>query len=496
MGDYLLGIDIGTSAAKCCVIDADGNYLGEAAVEYPAAPQTAGRSERDPEDWYRSIPALVGTISGRNPDLIGRVRAVGVTGQMRGPTFVDGSGGIVRDSILWNDLRCSREVDEIQDRIGGLIRSVTRNPLNTMCTLPKLVWMMREEPDAWEKTTRVIFPKDYIAFRLTGSLQTDPSDASGSSFYDLRGRAWSEEILGAFLIGADKLPPVVPSSTVVGTVTRDASALTGIPEGIPVVAGASDAVTELFAAGISNPSGCKIRLGTSGALSTVTEDLDATKNDLLYVWSYLEPTQWMLDINTRSCAQATDWLRDLAFGGPADDGYRTMEREAAVVPAGAEGLTFHPYLMGEDAPYWDPRLRGSFTGVTARHSRGHFVRAVYEGTAFALRDAFGCLGVRGEGFSEFTVVGGGARNRLWTGIVLDVLGVNGRVPEHAGAALGAAMLAGVGIRTFGSFREAAGACRVGGDIVKHSIENHAVYTRLFERYRTIKEALDPVYDLG
>ncbi len=497
MGGYLLGIDIGTSACKCALMDESGQVIGETSRGYTPRFTGPGISEQDPEDWYRAFVSAFRRLvrkSGADPR---RIAAVGVTGQMRGVTFIGRSGAPIRKSILWNDTRCAAETQMISRDHDELIRRVTKNPINSMASLPKLLWVITHEPETWKETDLLIFPKDYIVYRLTGSMQTDHSDASGSSLYDLKRRTWSEEICRIFSIDAAKLPPIRPSAEVVGTVGPAASKSTGISSGTPVVAGGSDAVTELFAAGIFNPSGCKIRLGTSGALSTVTRDIDKLDRNLFYVWSYIEPTLWMLDINTRSCAQATDWLRDLAFGraGSGSAVYRTMEREASIIAVGAEGVTFHPFLMGEDAPYWDERLRGSFSGISAHHGRGHFVRAVYEGTAFALRDAFGCLGRKREGFSEFILVGGGVKNRLWTTIVLDVLGVDGTIPERGGAAFGAAMLSGIGIGVFRDCREAAATCRTKDAVLTHSADNHALYTRHFERYKKMKELFDPIYKM-
>lgn len=498
MRGYLLGIDVGTSACKCVLMDEKGAVIGEASREYEPLFSGPGASEQNPTDWVRAVFRSFRLLIRRTGADPRRIEAVGVTGQMRGLTFIGKSGAPIRNSILWNDTRCTAEAEAISTYHAETICRITKNPINTMASLPKLLWVMKHEPETWEETDALIYPKDYIVYRLTGSLQTDHSDASGSLLYDLKRRAWSDEICRLFSIDMGKLPPIRPSAEVVGIVTPAASRSTGIAPGTPVVAGGSDAVTELFAAGIRGPSGCKIRLGTSGALSTVTDNIDEIQKNLFYVWSYLDPTQWMLDINTRSCAQATVWLRNLAFGGAGtgDAGYRTMEREASSVAAGAEGVTFHPYLMGEDAPYWDVRLRGSFSGISPHHTRGHFVRAVYEGTAFALRDALGCLGKRGEGFTEFILVGGGVKNRLWTTIVLDVLGVDGKVPDHAGAAFGAAMLAGIGIGFFEGCRDAVKVCRGRYAALSHSADNHVLYTRHFERYKRMKELFDPIYEIS
>jgi xylulokinase len=203
----------------------------------------------------------------------------------------------------------------------------------------------------------------------------------------------------------------------------------------------------------------------------------------------------MLDINTRSCAQSTAWLKDILFEDLPDSkkAFAGMAAMAKTVPVGADGLFFHPYLMGEDAPYWDRRLTASFFGLSVSHSRSHLVRAVYEGTAFALADAKGILGAIGDSFSSYHLIGGGTKNEVWTGIVLDVLGVDGLLVPGASAAKGAAMLAGVGSGVFSDIQDAARRCIRGAKTVPHNRENHARYTELFERYKKLKEIFDHAY---
>jgi xylulokinase len=495
MGDLLLGIDVGTSSCKCCLLDADGNVLGSAAQEYSPCFPKPGWVEQDPSDWYRACVASLQRLAQQTDIPLSRIGAVGTTGQMRGATFLDRSGATVRRSILWSDLRCELEVAELKASCAELLQRITHNPINTMCTLPKLLWVMRHEPETWERTAALIYPKDYINFRLTGSLATDLSDASGSSFYDLESQTWSREILDLFSISPRKLPELYPSYAVVGTVSRAARLETGLAEGTPVTAGGSDATVELLAIGVENARQCKIRLGTSGALSTVIDRLDNRLAQGYYCWSYLIPGHWMIDVNTRACANSTLWLKDVFFSEMRDSeaAYRLMEQEAASVPLGAEGLFFHPYLLGEDAPYWQAHLKGSFFGLTLAHRRAHCVRAALEGTAFALRDARSVLGSLVNGFEEHIFVGGGVKNALWLSIVADVLGVNGRSAVHTDAALGAAMIAGIGTGLFSNIGEAIRKCsRLQGE-VRHNAANHAAYSALFEKYVSMKRVFDAVY---
>jgi len=495
MDELLLGIDIGTGSCKCCLLDPSGEVAGRAVQEYSPRQPRPGWVEQDPAEWYGAAIACLRRLEQEMGITLTRVGAVGATGQMRGATFLDAAGSPVRPSILWNDLRCAGEVAELQAGHGGRLQQITGSPINTMSTLPKLLWLLRHEPESWARTARLIYPKDYVNFRLTGAIATDHSDASGSSFYDLRQQRWSDEILGTLGLDRGKLPPIVAATEIIGRVSAQAERETGLRRGIPVVAGGSDATVELLATGIESERQCKVRLGTSGALSTLVDRLEPQGADKAHCWAYLQPGRWMIDINTRTCADSTVWLKDLCYRDAADSNsaYRQIEQEAAGVPPGADGLFFHPYLLGEDAPYWQPHLRGSFVGLTRAHSRAHCARAVLEGTAFALRDARRALGDLAAGFEEYLFVGGGTQNAVWVGIVADVLGVDGRLAGGSGAAVGAAMLAGTGSGAFAGLAHAVRLCTRTEGTVRHDPGRHAVYSDLFRQYRRAKSALDALY---
>jgi xylulokinase len=495
MHTYLLGIDIGTGSCKGTLLGMDGAPTGKAEKEHPPLFLSAERVEQDPRTWWQSASEVSRRLLHAASITPGQIAGVGITGQMRGITLIGKDGASIRPSILWNDRRCTGEVDELRRDLGEPLRRITRNPLNEMCSLPKLLWLWKNEAQLAARVFRVIFPKDYIVLQLTGELSTDVSDASGSSLYDLAENRWSEELFGASGLPMSLFPRPRRSMEVVGTVTAAAAAETGIPQGTPVVAGCSDATAEMAALGITDSRQCKVRLGTSGALSTVTETLEAA-TDKVYVWSYLEPGRWMLDLNTRSCAQSVEWIRGLCYQEEksAEGAYARMIADAAGVPAGSAGVTFHPYLLGEDAPYWDPSLKGSFFGLSASHTRGHLVRAVFEGTAFALRDAMSAFGHREHSFEEFLLCGGGARNSLWSTIVATVLGRDLAIVTGAEASVGACILAAVGVGVSRDVRAARKALFANAKVwVEINREERALYQEKFLRYRTMKGVYDGLY---
>ena len=437
MAALLVGADIGTSACKASLLRADdGAVLASVTERYEPDTPRQRWSEQDPDAWYRAMVAAVCRLLAQRPDAAGDVRALGLAGQMRGVVLVDGSDRPMRPAVLWNDNRCDEEVAGIVGADLERLGAITHNVLNTMCTLPKLLWLQRHEPAALTDARTLLYPKDYVRLRLTGERATDLSDASGSSFYDVEAQAWSAELLDRYGIAPALLPRVLRATDIAGSLTETAAADTGLPPGLPVVAGGSDSTVESFSIGLTDQRSCKVRLGTSGAVSTVVDDIADTGR--AYVWSFVRDDRWMLDTNTRACGGAVRWLRDMAYSEIErdEDAFAAIDRDAASIPVGAGGLLFHPYLLGEDAPYWDPTLRASFHGLEATHRRPHLARAVLEGTALALRDAMSTLGEWVPGFERSIFVGGGVLSPTWLAIVSDALATDGEVPEAADASLG------------------------------------------------------------
>jgi xylulokinase len=498
MQSLLLGIDIGTSGCKACCVSESGKFVGTASCEYRPLSPRPGWFEQNPEDWFAAACACIGDLRRQQHLDPARVAGIGVTGQMKGITFMSSDGRSVRNSILWNDLRNVREVEELKADFGDLLDEISYNPFNNTATIAKALWLRRNEPDHWNETKKIIFPKDYVVYRLTGAMQTDVSEASAICLFNAQTQDWwPESISGKLSFDRSKLPDIVPSSQIVGNLSSRAAEETGLAQGIPVAAGGSDATIESLSIGLKSPDQCKIRLGTAGALVTVTTDLGMIEKGNYYVWSYLYPGQWMLDNNTRACAHSTSWFRDVFFSHEPDSqsAYRQIMKEAGAVEPGCEGLVFHPYLQGEDSPYWDPRLRASFFGLLASHGRGHFARAVYEGTAFALRDARTGFGRLTEMFKEYLFVGGGTKNALWLQIIADVLGIEAKVPVHSEASFGAAMIAGIGTGVFESVDDAVDRCVRFAETVCAEPERHKLYSELFHRYKAMKRIFDEVYEL-
>lgn len=462
--ELLLGIDIGTSSCKTILVDAAGGVQASARREYPIHSPRYGWAEQEPEDWFEALRGGLREIGERRPGILRRVAAVGVTGQMIGLVAADAEGRVLRPAIIWMDQRCLPQVERLQARCGDLIRRVALNPVNMAYTLPKMLWLKENEPQVWARLHKIQLPKDYLRLRLTGEWLMDYNDAAGTLLLDVAGLRWAEEIRRAAGIEADKLPGLAAGDQAAGRVGREAAAGLGLPEGVPVVAGAGDLAAENLAAGILHRGQMLTRMGTAGSSSTSTEAPLPDPKGISPCYPHCVRDRWLAEIADHTFGLCEKWFRDTFYeaerreakeGGA--DLYEAMDRQAEAVPIGAEGLVFHPF--NHAGPYWNPLLRGAFYGLSLRHTRAHLFRAMLEGSAFCLRDSILLLEERIQGRpADYRLVGGGSRSRLWTQIVCDILGRDARVLKTADASLGAAMLAGIGAGLFADPAEAIERC--------------------------------------
>ncbi len=439
-----MGIDVGTGGTRAVLIDETGRILGSATSEHvPFASPRAGWAEQDPRDWWRATTEAVRGLlasTGTQPDA---VDAVGFSGQMHGSTLLDARDEVVRPALLWCDQRTGDECRAITERIGAArLIELAMNPALTGFTLPKLLWVRRHEPDAWARVRSVLLPKDYVRLRLTGDRATDVADASGTLLFDVAGRRWSADIAGALDIDPALLPAVFESPAVTGRVSADGAAATGLRAGTPVVAGGGDQAAGAVGMGIVEPGLVSATIGTSGVVFAATARPALDPGGRVHTFCHAVPNMWHVMGVTQGAGLSLRWMRDVAAQGVS---YDALTAEAAAVPAGADGVVWAPYLMGERTPHLDPDARAALVGLSANHGRGHVVRAVLEGVAFSLRDSFAIFGEMGVPVRRVRLGGGGARSPLWRQIQADVYGYETEIVEaEEGAAYGAAILAGVG----------------------------------------------------
>jgi xylulokinase len=484
---YYLGIDTSTTATKALVMDADGAVVAVGRSEYGFETPRPLWSEQPPARWWEAtIDAVTAGLHGAG--ITGaEVAAIGLTGQMHGLVLVDETGEVLRPAILWNDQRTQAECDEIRDRVGRTrLIAITGNDALTGFTAPKLLWVLRHEPDLAERIAHVLLPKDYVRFRLTGGYALDKADGSGTVLFDLAARDWSPAVLDALGFSPDWFPPTFEGPAVTGTVSAEAAAATGLREGTPVVAGGGDQAANGVGVGAVTSGVVAISLGTSGVVFAAADRPVIEPDGRLHGFCHAVPDTWHAMGVMLSAAGSLRWLRDTVA---PDRSYRELDGLAAAVPAGTNGLVFLPYLTGERTPHPDPTARGAFVGLTVRHGVGHLARAVMEGVAFGLRDAVELLRGLLE-LGEIRVAGGGAQSATWVSILADVLQRPVRLAGTVEAAAhGAAMLAATSDGAFGSVPEACAAVVGVGDPIEPGPDagryddTYAVYRDLYPDLR-------------
>jgi xylulokinase len=479
-----IGVDIGAGAMKVSVVDDHGRDLAAVSRAYPTFSPQPGWSEQDPEDWWRALCECVPAVFAAAGIKASDVAAVGFSAGTHSPVLVDAAGNLVRRAILWSDQRSGQEARELQQRSGDEILRTALNWPTPTWTLCQFLWLRRHEPAAVARTARLMMPKDWLRWRLCGEWHTDITDAIGTLMWDHGGARWSARLCELIDWPIETLPPVTAPADVVGRVSDAAAAECGLAPGTPLVCGTSDTSVEAYAAGADVGGAGVVKLATAATVSLVAEAPFVHRTLINYPFAI--PGLWYTITATNSCASAHRWLRDNFFMREGDDGaavFAHMDQLAAGVSPGSDGLLFHPYLLGERAPYWDPLLRGDFLGMTMRHGRAHFVRALYEGIALSLCDVLGAFRAQGLDMRAARIIGGGSRSAAWRQIVADVLDVRVELPTRTDASSGVALLAGVAAGFFADERKA----REGGGttlaVHEPQAANRARYADLYALYR-------------
>ena len=489
----LLGIDLSTTGAKALLIDEEGHVISSATTPLSLSTPHALWSEQNPEDWWKATTTSISrAISDANVSS-DSIAAIGLTGQMHGLVLLDQKGDVLRPAILWNDQRCGVECDEIRARVGReKLLKITGNDALTGFTAPKILWVEKHEPEIYRRTRHILLPKDYIRYKLTGTLAMDKADGSGTMLFDLGQRSWSPEILKALNISAEWLPPTFEGHETTGEVSTEAAELTGLRSGTPVVAGGGDQSAQAVGVGAVRPGTIAVTLGTSGVVFAATEAPLIEPQGRLHAFCHAVAGRWHLMGVMLSAAGSLQWYRD-KFA--CERNFDELVGEASQIPAGSDGLIFLPYLSGERTPHPDPLARGAWIGLTTRHCQAHLTRSVLEGVAFGLKDMFGLLLEAGLGsIDQVRLSGGGAKSSLWRQILADVLGTElVTVNTTEGAAYGAALLAGIGA---GIWRDADDACahtiRV-TDSVSPNQRDLETYQLIHRQYQQLYPALKSTF---
>lgn len=486
---YYIGIDLGTSAVKLLLVDENGGICNEVTREYPLEFPQPGWSQQAPEDWKKAvlegIPAL---LSGFDA---GQVAGIGCGGQMHGLVVLDDRDQVIRPAILWNDGRTAAEVDYLNGEVGKeKLSSLTANIAFAGFTAPKLLWMRKNEPENFAKIAKIMLPKDYINYVLTGVHCCDYSDASGMLLLDVEHKGWSAEMLDICGVKPEQMPRLFESYEVVGTVKPELARALGLSDHVQVVAGAGDNAAAAVGTGVVGEGGCNISLGTSGTLFISSKRFGVDPNNALHAFAHADGG-WHLMGCMLSAASCNKWLCDDIL---KTTDYAAEQKDITAEKLGRNHVYFLPYLMGERSPINDTNARGTFIGMTMDTTRSDLVQAVLEGVAFAIRDSFEVARSLGLDIPSSKLCGGGSRSPLWRTIFANVLGIPLELPKtEQGPGYGGAMLAMVGCGRFESVQAAADALVEVASVVEPDPSLTARYEARYRQYHTIYPALKPVF---
>ena len=493
---YMIGIDVGTSGVKTIVATEQGDIIAQATAGYPLHHPKAGWAEQDPEDWWQATLASLQKVGTALGDQAARVKAIGLSGQMHGSVFLDKTGKVLRPAILWCDVRTAQQCRYITERVGReeLIRH-TSNPALEGFTAPKIVWLQQNEPETYKQVAKVLLPKDYVRYRLTGEIFTEVSDAAGTLLFDVTKRRWSDAVLKALDISPDILPAWRESIDTCGLLRPEVAECTGLPSGIPVAGGGADNACGATGAGIVRPGRVLSSIGTSGVILVHTDEPQTDPQAKVHTFNHAIPNKWYVMGVTMAAGLSLKWFRDnlghlekQIENLTGTDAYDLMSQQAAPTPPGAEGLIFLPYLNGERTPHADAYARGVFFGLNPRHTRGHMIRAVMEGVVYALRDSVEIIREMGIPVSQVRAIGGGAKSPLWRQMQADIMQLEvATLNIDEGPALGAALLGGVAAGIYDSVEEAAeNTVRI-----VHTTEPKRDLTQRYEDYYQLFRSLYP-----
>jgi xylulokinase len=491
----LLVHDVGTSGDKASLYDARGSLLAAVATPYPTSYPAPGCCEQDPERWWdafvKSSSAVIRQAGVTERD----VEAVSFSGQMMGCVAVDRDGHALRPALIWADTRAERQAREQETALGAekIYRICGHRPSSSY-SAAKIGWLRDNEPEIYRRAASFLQAKDYMLARATGRFVTDPSDASGTNLFDLERGTWSVELVESSGLDLERLPEIVPSTAIVGGLTRAAARELGLLEGTPVVAGGGDGSCAAVGAGVVDENDAYLSLGSSSWVGVCTKSPLLDPHMRTFTWAHLIQGSFLPTGTMQTAGLSYQWISDVlleAAGGIESE--TDLEGLAAHVDAGASGLLFLPYLLGERSPHWNPHARGAFVGLRMTHSSGHLVRAVMEGTAMNLRTIFDCFSEQGVSPTSLWAVGGGARSETYLAILASVFGVPVQVPIDVQAAtgLGAAIAAGVGTGMFESWSIAREIRSVGASFAPEA-DKVALYASLHPTFLAAYDALQAV----
>ncbi|MCM3701735.1 xylulokinase [Paenibacillus macerans] len=483
---YVIGIDLGTSSVKTLLVGQDGEIKGEASAAYPLIQERPGYSEQNPEEWVKGTVDCLKRLLQESGVSAADIEGVSFSGQMHGLVLLDEQNNVLRNAILWNDTRTTKQCREIEAKLGDRLLEITRNAALEGFTLPKVLWVQEHEPALFAKAARFVLPKDYLRYRMTGKVQMEISDAAGTLLLNVPEGKWSDEIAAAFGLPEGFCPPLVGSTEETGTLLPEFAAQTGLSPATKVFGGGADNACGAVGAGIVRKGDALCSVGTSGVVLTYEEDKNKDFGGKVHFFNHAHPGAFYAMGVTLGAGYSLSWFKESLAPELSFD---ELLKPVGDIAPGSEGLLFTPYLAGERTPHADSVIRASFIGLSGTHRREHLARAVMEGITFSLQESFDLFRQAGIAVERVISIGGGAKNPVWLQMHADIFGKRVvALKNEQGPAMGAAMMAAVGSGWFASLKECADAFIGYAATYEPITANVEKYACLFKLYQQVYAA--------
>lgn len=484
---YVLGIDLGTSSLKGILVNERGEIIKTASSDYPLIHPASGYSEQDPHEWIKACEIVLDTLKKDVKDFADELSGISFSGQMHSLVILDEEKNVLRNSILWNDVRTTKQCEQIMDNFGDEILQITKNIALEGFTLPKILWIQENEPDIWEKVRHIMLPKDYIGFWMTGNIHMDYSDAAGTLLLDIKEKQWSNLILEKYKINKDYLPKLIDSIGFTGLLNDKIKKKFGFKQEIKIFAGGADNACAAVGSGILAEGVGMASIGTSGVFLAYENSSNKDYQGKLHLFNHAEPNGYYSMGVTLAAGHSLSWFKDVFMDGTS---YVDLLDGIEDIGPGSEGLIFTPYISGERTPYADSKIRGSFIGMSDQHNNKHFTRSVLEGITFSLKDSQVLMEkITNRKFEKIISVGGGAKNAEWLQMQADIFNVEVTTLEsEQGPGLGASMLAAVGLGWFDDLTECGEVFVNYKETIEPIEDNVKIYENVYQQYAQVYNA--------
>lgn len=487
----LLGIDIGTSACKVAAFDTNGNVLASADRPYKVYYPNPGWAEQDADEWFNAICMATKDVLSNEAVNPKEIAGIGVDGQSWSAIPVDKDGNVLARTPIWMDTRSNEICERVKDSLGSdAIFEIAGNDFLPSYSTPKMLWFKQNHPEIFNKTRYFLQSNSYIVYKLTGKFSQDLSQGYGIHFFNMNTLTYDNELARELGLNKDLVPDLYKCDSIVGTVTEEASRLTGLLPGTPVVAGGLDAACGTLGAGVYMVGQTQEQGGQAGGMSICTDT--ALSHKKLLLSPHVIPGKWLLQGGTVGGGGALKWFREQLM---SDLSFDEITKEAEQIAVGSDGVIFLPYMAGERSPLWNPDAKGVFYGLSYDKTRGHMIRALLEGVAFALYHNILVAEEAGATVDVLSAMGGSANSMLWTQIKADITGHTIEVPRSDSATtLGAAILAGIGTGVYKSYKEATNDTISVTRVHTPNVENHEIYSDIMNKYLKLSKMLEPMFN--